>query len=552
MNNSAMEHYIITNLDKALEKRWITPYFQPFVRTITGNFSGGECLARWIDPVYGIIMPGTFVPVLEKAGLIYKIDLFMVKEVARIQRQRIDAGLPVGLVTVNFSRQDFDKLDVASFIHEQIDKYGISKDLIALELTESMLVKNKEKMISVVKDLRSEGFQIWMDDFGSGYSSLIFLNDYQLDVIKLDMAFLKSFSNTSMEIMRSTVNLAKKLGIRTLAEGVEAEEHVRFLTEIGCDMMQGFYLTKPVSCGALQSFFLHSDRQSETMEWKKFYDQADACVINSDAPRAVVEYDIEQDHSHYLFINQNEKEQLRSLGRKTKADSEFVLNNKNNPLHPRILECYDRAIHSSDTVTAYVSDNSCFLKIACRMVARYRDHCILLLTMINITNDRTHKIGQFLDKSLSDIVLLFDDVHILNPEQDTADNLINNFGIDAGLKNQDDLRKGLKFFCCHMVHPKDRERYWKFADPDTMIDRILKTSDGILREYFRILNNAKDGESGYVWKEFNLLLIPGSDNKRILSCIKDATPTSDDSCYLSETDKLRSSYDRLIQRNIII
>lgn len=523
MDKHEMERYIVSHLDTALEQGWIKLYLQPLVRTITDSYSGAEALARWADPTLGMIMPDMFVPVLEREGLIWKVDCFMVTETMRLQKERIDAGLPVGRISVNLSRQDFETVDVAAFLQRQINRFGIRKDLIAIELTESLLVQNKERMVRIVKELRSDGFQIWMDDFGSGYSSLIFLNDYTLDLIKLDMGFLRSFTHTSRTIMRNAVDMAKKLGIRTLAEGVETEEQVRFLKEIGCDMMQGFYYTKPFPAGSLPEFIERRDMEAETIEWTGFYDRADAYVINSDTPRAVMEYHRKTDQLHFLFLNQSEKEQLRSLGRTTVADSEFVLNNRDDPLHANVEKYLERVYRTGESVTMYAMDNSCFVRTSGRLAASREDRCIFVTSIVNVTKDRNEKIGKNLDKSLADLVLLFDDVHLLNPEADTADNLINNLGINAGLIDHDRLRAGLQFFCDHMIYPEDRERYRSFADADTMIGRLKKTSDGVLRGYFRVRIPAGNAKGSYRWNEFNLLLIPGSE--KVLSCIKNAEPT---------------------------
>jgi EAL domain-containing protein (putative c-di-GMP-specific phosphodiesterase class I) len=536
MNTSEMEDYIVSHLDEALEKGWIAAYYQPLARTITNAPAGAEALARWLDPEYGNIMPGTFIPVLEKAGLIYKVDSFMLTEAVKLQRRRIDAGLKISPISVNLSRQDFDRLDVLSFVKEQLSRYKISQDLIVLELTESLLVQNKDKMTTVVKDLRSAGFRVWMDDFGSGYSSLIFLNDYTLDLIKLDMGFLKSFTATSREIMRSTVNMAKRLGIRTLAEGVETEEQVRFLREIGCDMMQGYYYSKPFPPESMEAYLRSADTPAETIEWKDFYDRADTFMINSDAPCAVLEYDISQDHIRYLFLDEKEKDELRGLGRTNRQESEFILNNKHIPLHAKFFEFYKKIINTGEDATIYFSDNSFFIRMSGSMVVRQEDRCIFSLSIVNVTEDRMQTPGKVLVKTATDIVLLFDDVHILNPENDTADNLINNFGINAGLTDQDDLRRGLRYFCNYMIYPDDRERYWKFADPDTMIRRIQQSSDGILRDSFRVmLPNRKNPK--YVWREFNLLLVPGSNDKKVLSAIKDSLATDDLNIIIRELAK---------------
>ncbi|MCH4014538.1 MAG: bifunctional diguanylate cyclase/phosphodiesterase [Solobacterium sp.] len=532
LSGQEMADYVLSHIDEALQKGWIVPYFQPVVRTITDRLTGAEALARWEDPVYGTIMPSVFVPVLEKAGLIYRIDCFMYTSACRIQKQRLEAALAVQPISVNLSRQDFEKKDMVDFVTEEADRYGISHDLIALEITESVLVQNKEKMTAVVRQLREAGFEVWMDDFGSGYSSLIFLNDYTLDVIKLDMAFLRSFSKASKEIMKSAVDMAKRLGIRTLAEGVETAEHVAFLKEIGCDMMQGYYFAKPLKMEDMEKYLLRMHTSAETIAWKGFYDKADACVVDTDVPRAVMEYDVVHDRIRYLFINSREKQQLRGLGRTSAEESAAVLNNRNNPLHARLRTSFRQAVKSGERVTTYVVDNSCVLRVGIRLVTAQAERCIVLTSVTNVTKDRQQQIVRVLDKSLSDIALLFDDVHVLNPNQDTAESLVNNFGIDRGYGNDSRLRDGLIYFKTHLIYPDDQERYWTFADPDTMLTRLRETPDGILRAFFRVLLPDENGRYVYMWKEFNLMAVPGSDDKRVLSCIKSIQPTTEDRVFM--------------------
>ena len=519
----SLNRYIVSHLDEALEKGWIEAWYQPVIRTTTGCFAGAETLARWRDPVHGMIMPGVFVPALEEAGLIWKVDCRMLTQTAKIQRDRLDLGLPVGTISGNLSRQDFDKIDVVAFVEGLVREYQLPKELISLEITESVLVQNKEKMTSIVKDLRAKGFRIWMDDFGSGYSSLIFLNDYTLDVIKLDMGFLRSFSKTSMEIMKSTVSMAKTLGIRTLAEGVEKEEHVQFLKEIGCDMMQGYFFAKPMPDSAMPEYVRFFGGGTETIEWKAFYDRADACIVYSDAPMAILEYDMEKDHYHYLYLNQKEREQLWSIGRKHRADSEFVLNSTHHPLHRKLNSFTGRVLSTWERCTVYVADNSFYVRIIMEPVVKKEGRCILKASIANVTEVKVQKEGEIMSKTTADIALLFDDVHVLNPGQNTADNLINNFGINAGLRDQDDLRKGLANFRDFLVHPEDKARYWAFADPDTMIERLKEAPDGMLCDFFRVQIPKPDGTMGpYRWEEFNILIIPGSEDQKVLSCIKTA------------------------------
>lgn len=526
MDREIRNDYIISHLDEALEKGWIRPYFQPIIRTITGSVAVAEALARWQDPEYGMLMPADFMPVLEENDLVYKLDCFMLTEALRIQKQRMDDGLQVGTISVNFSRSDFDVMDIASFIQEQVEKYQVERDLIWLEITESTLVKDKDRMISVVKNLRKSGFRVCMDDFGSGYSSLIFLNDYTLDVIKLDIGFLRSFSPVSKEIMRSTVNMAKNLGIKTLAEGVEKEEHVKFLQEIGCDMMQGYYFSVPLPEKEMKGFIEQNHVTKEPVQWKRFYDAADAHVTNSDVPLGVLEYDGDSDTYHYLFVNKKQMEQLRSIGRRSRDESEFILNSSHFPMHEKFRALTENAVSKGETAVMYFPDNSFYVRLSFRMVVKQENRVILTSSLVNITEDRTRKTGEIIDRSTEDIALLFDDIHVLDPDNNSADNVLNNFGIDGGMKKNDDLRKGLEIFCNTMVHPDDRKRYALYADADTMKERLHDSPGGILRDYFRILRPEMSEDQKYLWMEIDLLLIPRTNDSKILSCIKSAHSTS--------------------------
>ena len=208
-------------------------------------------------------------------------------------------------------------------------------------------------------------------------------------------------------------------------------------------------------------------------------------------------------------------------------------------MHAKMLEFYRKAMETGEQITSYVSDNSCFLRTMGRIIARKEERCIILISMVNITRDRLNNTSEVLNKSLSDISLLFDDVHVLNPGKNTSDYLINNMGTSHGYANQDNLRQGLDFFGRNLVHPEDQKRYRAFADPDTMVKRIQQTEDGILREFFRVLLPDSERKYRYMWKEFDLLLIPGSDDEKVLSCIKSIEPTS----HASELRKYFSTED---------
>lgn len=243
------QHYIVSSLDKAIAEKWITVYYQPIVRATNGRVCDEEALARWIDPDNGLLSPADFIPVLEEAGNIYKLDLYVVDQVIEKIKTISDEGLYVVPQSINLSRTDFDACDIVSEICKRVDTAGISRSLITIEITESIVGTNFEFMKKQVERFRSLGFQVWMDDFGSGYSSLDVLQSLKFDLIKFDMRFVQQLDNDEGNgriILTELMRMATSLGLETVCEGVEKKEHVAFLKEIGCCKLQGYYYTKPL------------------------------------------------------------------------------------------------------------------------------------------------------------------------------------------------------------------------------------------------------------------------------------------------------------------
>ncbi|SER06226.1 diguanylate cyclase (GGDEF) domain-containing protein [Lachnospiraceae bacterium NE2001] len=240
--------YVLDNLDKALEKGWIQAYYQPIVRAANGKVCDEEALARWVDPIKGVLSPAEFIPVLEDAKLIYKVDLHMVDQILERMKEQKKTGLYIVPVSVNLSRTDFDACDIVKEICDRVDAAGISRSKLTIEITESVVGSDFDFIKRQVDRFKALGFQVWMDDFGSGYSSLDVLQSIHFDVIKLDMKFMKQFGNDEKNhiILTELIKMAIGLGIDTVCEGVETEEQVEFLREVGCTKLQGYYFCKPV------------------------------------------------------------------------------------------------------------------------------------------------------------------------------------------------------------------------------------------------------------------------------------------------------------------
>ncbi len=240
--------YIINHLDQALSENWIKVYYQPIVRSVNGRVSDEEALSRWIDPVRGMLPPDDFIPILEKARLIYKLDLYVLDRILEKMQAQQKAGLRVVPHSLNLSRADFDACDIVEEIRKRIDAAGIAHDRLTIEITESIIGSNFDFMKEQVRRFHALGFQVWMDDFGSGYSSLDVLQDIHFDLLKFDMRFMKRFyeGKESKIILTDLVRMAVDLGIDTVCEGVETAEEVEFLQEIGCSKQQGYYYSRPI------------------------------------------------------------------------------------------------------------------------------------------------------------------------------------------------------------------------------------------------------------------------------------------------------------------
>jgi len=245
--------HIISHLDQAIAEGWIKVYYQPIVRGMNGRVCEEEALARWIDPERGFLSPADFIPVLEQSSLIYRLDLHVVDQVLEKLKRQQAAGLFLVPQSGNLSRSDLDTGDVVEEIRRRVDEAGFERRMISIEITESILGSDFEFMKAQVDRFRSLGFPVWMDDFGSGYSSLDVLQSMQVDLIKFDMRFMQQFSDDEKNrvILTELMKMAIGLGIDTLCEGVERREQVEFLQEIGCSRLQGYFFAKPMPLDAI-------------------------------------------------------------------------------------------------------------------------------------------------------------------------------------------------------------------------------------------------------------------------------------------------------------
>ncbi len=240
--------YVLMNIDKAIENGWIKVYYQPIVRSVNGKICDEEALARWIDPEKGFLSPAYFIPPLEESGQIYKLDICMLEQVLEKMNKQKSEGSVIVPHSINISRSDFEACDIVEEVRKRVDAAGIGHDKITIEVTESAVGSNFDFMKDQILRFQALGFPVWMDDFGSGYSSMDVLSSINFNLLKFDMVFMRKFNieESRKVILTELMRMATSLGVDTVCEGVETEEQVRFLQEIGCSKLQGFYFSKPL------------------------------------------------------------------------------------------------------------------------------------------------------------------------------------------------------------------------------------------------------------------------------------------------------------------
>lgn len=240
-----MRRFIEENMKAAIAQRQFQMYLQPKYSISHNAIVGAEALVRWLHPVKGIIYPSEFIPVLEENGFIRNVDYYIWEEACRFIKRCEEEGMEGCPVSVNVSRHHLVEDEFIEVLDGLIDKMGIDKHSLELEITETV---NNQQVSEMSNRLKDEGFMLLMDDFGSGYSSLSILLETPFDVIKIDKKFMENMliSKKGKLILEQVVAMAGKLDLGLLAEGVETREQVEFLKEIGCDMVQGFYYAKPM------------------------------------------------------------------------------------------------------------------------------------------------------------------------------------------------------------------------------------------------------------------------------------------------------------------
>ena len=309
-------HVLLAEVQAGLERDEFIYYLQPKCNLNTGKIVGLESLVRWKHPEKGIVAPGYFIPVMESNGLITELDMKVWEQVCQTLQDWIKSGHKVIPISVNVSSVDIYAIDVVEHFKNLVRKYGLPPEYVELEITESAYVEEYKVITGVAEALRNAGFTVLMDDFGSGYSSLNMLKDVNVDVLKIDMKFLKMDENTmdkGMGILEAVTRMANIMGLRMIAEGVETEDQINYLLNMGCIYGQGYFFYKPLPVEEIKALLNDENNvdyrgiQARKIEHVRFKDlfqselASDSILNNILGPIAI--YDVYCDNVELLQVN---------------------------------------------------------------------------------------------------------------------------------------------------------------------------------------------------------------------------------------------------------
>lgn len=508
-----LKDYVSRHMDEAVEKGYIKAYYQPIVRTVSGALCGMGALARWEDPEKGFLQPADFISALEESRQIHKLDLEIIRQVCVNFARCMDEGRPVVPVSVNLSRLDFLQCDIFQEVENRVLEYNVPRDMIHIEITERLLTARDAHIRQGLRRFREAGYEIWMDDFGSGYSSLNLLKDYSFDVLKIDMAFLGSSSERARNIISSIISMDKKIGTRSLAEGVETKEQFEFLKNNGCEKVQGYFFGKPMPYEESLDHCMKEGLKIETRAWKRYYDTIGQVDFQTDETMALLAYD---GHTiRYLFANEAYLAMIRSLGDHDLKEAEQYINDPTLELSASFRKCLDKCVSDGKMHEIVYLVRNQFMKAAGRVIAQCNGEACVKIRMSDITGSMTHEEQQRVYHVLHNVYAVYDGIFLQDRDKDTLEPLAVSDGDWSEHEKISHARLYDRHFALSSIYADDYERYLAFMDMDTLEKRIRQAKTGFLSGFFR--TRVEDGR--FIWMIHTLIPIPRTHYGQVLHCI---------------------------------
>ena len=501
---------------EALGNGGIRAWFQPVFRSLTQQIMGAEALARWFDPDGNMLSPADFIPRLEQGGLIFELDMEILRQACALYDELRARGTPLSRVSVNLSRLDFAREDLFEQVCSVLHAYSVPREAVSLEITESVMLEDTDAFEKVFNRFSDAGFSVWLDDFGSGYSSLNVLQNYPFDVIKFDMLFLRKMSAKGKNMLASLIGMAKTLGIHTLTEGVETNEQREFLLDIGCEAQQGFYYARPLSKEALIEQIDRKPGILEKKEDEAYWGQIGR--LNFVNPNPLKEYAERwksspadyvssydgaialiacgREHFTYIYATEGYKERLRELGFSSVDGLENALTSHQRghyylAIHKLVMD----ALQQGTIQTVEYAYRDVYYRLSALFIARREERAMIIMRLNTFDAEREVKTAQEMLDNGSALFFTYEMVAMIRPEMKKAKRIYAASSLPS-YDREESVDKTIRKFCENHVDPADQERYLQFANMGTMGERIRNSPRKFIQAVFR-MKLEKDQSSWY-------------------------------------------------------
>ena len=518
------EEYIISHFSEAIENGCIQPYYQPIFRSFTEKICASEALARWIDPVYGLLSPALFIPVLERYGMIYELDMAIVRQTCAFYRHLQDIGL-VHSFTVNLSRYDFTEPDFIERVIASTREFRVPPESLKLEITESIMLEDMEAFKRVFNLFHGSGFSVWMDDFGSGYSSLNTLQNYDFSTLKFDLLFLRTFSEKSRQVLAAMINMAKALRIHTICEGVETKEQVLFLRSMGCEALQGFHFSRPLSREQFISLLREDPERSESLAdydyWDKiglfnflstapltdYHENDDACELanaswyDRGTPLALLE--VKPNSVSHVYASRTYRDRIRQLGYPSLDELEHAFNDHISDHYLMMKRLVTDAVSNQTVQQVDYMNNGVSYRLRARCLAKEEGKAMLALQLRTFQTEKEAHASEEMLQYGNALFSTCELVSVIYPDRDSSERIYSRESI-LSYASVGKLRESFQRFCSSEIHPDDQERYRRFSDLDSLDERL---ESGFIQSFFRMTSSA-------VWRSIRISRMP-SDKERV-------------------------------------
>jgi len=511
---------------EALGNGMIRAWFQPVFRSLTQQIMGAEALARWFGPDGNMFSPADFIPQLEQSGLIFELDMEIIRQACALYDELRARGTPLSRVSVNLSRLDFAREDLFEQVCSVLDTYSVPREAVCLEITESVMLEDTDAFEKVFNRFRDAGFSVWLDDFGSGYSSLNVLQNYPFDVIKFDMLFLRKLSAKGKNMLASLISMAKTLGIHTLTEGVETNEQREFLLDIGCEAQQGFYYARPISRETLIEQIDHKPGILEKKEDEAYWGQIGR--LNFVNPNPLKEYaerwksspadyvssydssialiECGRENFTYIYATEGYKERLRELGFSSVDGLENALTSHQRGHYYLVIQkLVMDALQQGTIQTVEYAYRDVYYRLSALFIARKEGRAMILMRLNTFDADQEVKTAKEMLDNSSALFFTYELIVMIYPESKKAKRVHTASNIPA-YEYEETIEKRFMKFCENYVDPADQERYLRFSNMATMAERIRNSPRQFIQGLFRM----RLGKDQCSWYSVRFTEVPSS------------------------------------------